>query len=177
VDLETLKKFSAGDLTPKQYLAVHREAGELLEIFRDYLDPGEFLASLADWPAVRKRPRRQFVVLKTMMLITPLVLAGSLFLIFASPLTVLTLALVWLGAFAVIATYQLVRRTQAQKSSEGRSVLAVTDRRLMRVWLDGSGEVQSWPLGDEDKHAEPIEPVPETVRLLLQLDLGKTSFN
>ena len=146
----------------------------MLEIFQEYLLPGEFLVSLADWPAVRRKPRRQFVVLKTMMLATPLVLVGSTAFIFSSPLGVLYFALIWFAVFAAIATAQLITRAKAQKSSEGKSVLAVTNKRLMRVWLDGSDEVQSWPLGDDESEAEPMEPVPETVRLLLQLDLGKT---
>jgi hypothetical protein len=177
VDLDTLKKYSAGSLPPKQYLAVHHDAEELLEVFAACLHPGEFVSSLADWPAVRKKPRRQFIVLKTMMLLTPLVLVASTAFIFSSPLTTLFLALAWLAVFAAIAGYQLVSRHRHQKSNEGRSIVAVTNRRIMRIWLDGTGEIQFWPLGDEESHAEPVEPVPETVRLLLQLDLGKTSLN
>jgi hypothetical protein len=177
VDLDTLKKFSAGTLPPKQFMAVHRDAEELMEIFDTHLHPGEFVSSLADWPAVRKKPRRQFVVLKTMMLLTPLVLVGSTAFIFSSPILTLNLALIWLAAFAVIAGFQLFHRNRTSKSTEGKSVVAVTNRRIMRIWLDGTGEVQFWPLGDDESKPEPVEPVPETVRLLLQLDLGKTSLN
>ena len=46
----------------------------------------------------------------------------------------------------------------------------------MRIWLDGTGEVQSFALADE-KSAEVVDPVPETVKVLLQVDLGKTSLN
>lgn len=177
VDLETLRKYSRGDLTPKQYLAVHRDAGELLEILQKRLCPGEYVAELSDWPSVRsRRHTRQYVVLKTMMLITPFVLVtGTAFALVSR--TAVPLILTWLAFFALIAVFQLLRRTMGQKSASDRSVVAVTDRRLMRIWLDGSGEVQSWPLSPNKETAEVIEPVPETVRLLLDLDLGKTSLN
>jgi hypothetical protein len=177
VDLVTLQKYSRGELTPKEYLAVHRDAGELLEVLQKRLCPGEYVVELSDWPSVRsRRETRQYVMLKTMMLITPFVLVtGTAFAMVSR--TAIPLMLTWLVVFAAIAVYQLLRRAQVQKSSDGRSVVAVTDRRLMRIWLDGSGEVQSWPLSPDKAAGELVEPVPETVRLMLDLDLGKTSLN
>jgi hypothetical protein len=178
MDLETLMKYSRGDLPPKQFLAVHLDASELLELLNENLLSGEYLVSVADWPAVRKRTSlRQYTVLKTMMLITPLVVVGGLALAMNSPLAALLSGLLWLGAFAVIAVGLLLRRLKAAKSREGRSVVVVTDRRLIRVWLDGSGEMQSFALGEEKKTRFESEPVPETVRVLLRADLGKTSMN
>jgi hypothetical protein len=176
VDLETLQKYSRGELNPKQYLAIHQDAAELLEILHARLHTGEYVVELSEWPSVRtRRQARQYMVLKTMMLITPfVVVTGTAF----APYSKLALAflLLWLMAFAVIAVFQMLRRASVQKAMGGRSVVIVTDRRLMRIWLDGSREVQSWPLSP-GKNAELIEPVPETVRLLLDLDLGKTSLN
>lgn len=132
--------------------------------------------TVADWPEVRKRRQsREYLVLKTMMLLTPVVLVGGTVFMFRAPHIVLLSGLLWLGAFALIAVFQLLRNRMASKSREGRSVVVVTNDRLMRVWLDGSGDIQFWPLGQQK--AEPIEPVPETVRLLLNVDLGKTSLN
>ena len=119
MDLETLKKYSSGELTPKQFLAVHREAGELLDLLNEHLHKGEFVVSLADWPAVRKRAPRQFVVLKTMMLVTPLVLIGGLAFVFQSPLAVLLSGIVWVAMFTVIAGVQLLHRERAKRSREG----------------------------------------------------------
>jgi hypothetical protein len=177
VDLTTLQKYSRGELTPKEYLAVHKDAGELLEILQTRLSPGEYVVELSDWPAVRSRKQaRQYVMLKTMMLITPFVLVtGTAFALVSR--TAIPLMLVWLVVFGAIAGYQLLRRSQSQKSVEGRSVVAVTDRQLMRIWLDGSGEVQSWPLSPDKNAGEAVDPVSETVKLLLDLDLGKTSLN
>ncbi len=177
MDLEILRKYTRGELTPKQYLAVHRDAGELMDILQKRLCPGEYVVELSDWPSVRSRKQaRQYVMLKTMMLVTPFVLiTGTAFALVSK--TAVPLILAWLAFFAVIAVFQLVRRGQAQRLATDRSVVAVTDRRLMRIWLDGSGEVQSWPLSPDKESSELIEPVPETVRLLLDLDLGKTSLN
>lgn len=171
-------KYSRGELPPKQFLAVHRDASELLELLHENLMSGEYLVSVTDWPAVRKRSSsRHYVVLKTMMLITPLVLVGGLALAMKSPFAALLSGLLWLAAFGVAAVVLLFQRARASKSREGRSVLVVTDRRLMRVWLDGSVEVQSFALGEEKKTARESETVPETVRVLLRADLGKTSLN
>jgi hypothetical protein len=177
VDLDTLMKYSRGELPPKQFLAVHRDASDLLDLLHENLMSGEFLVSVADWPAVRKRSSSRYIVLKTMMLITPLVLVGGWMLAMKSPFAALLSGLVWLAAFGVAAIVLLVQRAQASKSREGRSVLVVTDRRLMRIWLDGSDEVQSFALGEEKKTAFEMEAVPETVRVLLRADLGKTSLN
>jgi hypothetical protein len=178
VDLETLKRYTRGELTPKQFLSVHRDASELLELLHQHLHSGEYVTMVTDWPAVRpRRMERQYLVLKTMMLFTPLVLVGCTAFIFQSPLIGLTAALVWLALFSVIAAGQLVYRARLQRSREGRSVVVVTDHRLMRVWLDGSGDVQSWVLTETTGADEPIEAVPDTVRLLLQVDLGRTSLN
>jgi hypothetical protein len=155
---------------------VHREAGELLDLLHEHLHKGEDVVTLADWPAARRRAPRQFLALKTMMLVTPLVLVGGLAFVFRSPLAVLLSGIVWVAMFTVIAGLQLLGRERAKRSREGRSVVVVTDRRLMRIWLDGTGEVQSFALAEE-KAAEVVEPVPETVRVLLQVDLGKTSLN
>jgi len=177
VDLITLQKYSRGELTPREFLAVHQIAGELLDILHERLHPGEHVVELSDWPATRSRKQaRQFVALKTMMLLTPFVLiTGTAFALHSREAELLPF--LWLAAFAVIAVIQLMRRSKAQKSPAGRSVVAVTDKRLMRIWLDGSGEVQFWPLSRDKDDSELIEPVPETVRLLLDLDLGKTSLN
>jgi hypothetical protein len=178
LDLEILKKFSSGQLPPRQFLAVHREAAELLEILHEHLHPGEFVVTLTDWPHARPRLyARHYLTLKTMMLLTPVVLVGGLIFAFAHPLWVLLSSLVWLTLFAGLAVIQLVRRTRARRSREGRSVVAVTQRRIMRIWLDGTGEVQSWPLGKDKTSAPPLEPVSDTVKLLLHLDLGRTSLN
>ena len=171
-------KYSRGELPPREFLAVHRDASELLDILNENLLTGEYLVTVADWPAVRKRtPSRQFVVLKTLMLITPLVLVISLMLAYKSPAAALIVGLSWLLLFSLIALGQLWRRMRDQKSREGRSVVIVTDRRLMRVWLDGSGEIQSFPLAGEKSRRANVEPVPETVRVLLRADLGKTFLN
>lgn len=178
MDLDTLKKFTCGQLNPRQFLAVHREATELLELLHKYLRPGEYVVTLADWPAVKSRPlARQFLLLKSMMLLTPLVLVGGLAFVFEYPLVTLLSGVVWLAMFAIAAAVLWIRRARRQKSREGRSVVVVTEKRLMRVWLDGSDEVQSWLLSEDSAGAETIEPVPDTVQLLLHLDLGKMSLN
>jgi hypothetical protein len=178
VDLETLMKYSRGELPPKQFLAVHLDASELLDLLNENLMSGEYLVSVADWPAVRKRTSlRQYTALKTLMLMTPLVVIGGVALAINSPLAALLSGLLWLGAFAVLAVGLLLRRLRAAKSRQGRSVVVVTDRRLMRVWLDGSGELQSFALGEEKKTSLENDPVPETVRVLLRADLGRTSMN
>ena len=177
VDLDTLMKYSRGELSPKQFLAVHRDASELLDLLHENLLSGEYLVSVADWPAVRKRLSARFTVLKTMMLATPLVLVGGWILAMKSPFAALLSGLLWLAAFALAAIVLLVQRAQSSKSREGRSVLVVTDRRLMRIWLDGSDEIQSFALGEEKKTALEADAVPETVRVLLRADLGNASLN
>jgi hypothetical protein len=178
IDLDLLKKFARGDLSPKEFLAVHQDAGELMELLQEHLHPGEYVSSLAEWPVLPlRRQTRQYVMLKNMMLVTPFLLVGGAAFMFASPYAMLVTGLVLFVVFAAVALGLAMRRARAQKSRAGRSVLAVTNRRLMRIWLDGSGEVQYWMLGKSEKSHEPVEPVPETVRLLLHLDLGDASLN
>lgn len=178
IDLELLKKYASGELKPKEFLAVHQDAGELLELLQEHLHPGEFVSSLAEWPLLpTRRQTRQYVMLKNMMLATPFVLVGGAAFMFASPYAMLVTGLALFVMFAVVAMSLAFKRARERKSRAGRSVLAVTNRRIMRIWLDGSGEVQYWMLGPQETAREPHEPVPETVRLLLRLDLGETSLN
>jgi len=178
VDLETLKKYSQGELTPREFLAVHRQAGELLDLLYAHLATGEHVVTVADWPsAPRVSPARRFLALKTMLLLTPLVLIGGSILMFSSPRVALLSVMSWLLFFAIIAALQLIVRARAHRLLRGESVLVVTNHRLMRVWLDGSSEIQSFAATDEKSAPQPVEAVPETVRLLLQVDLGKTSLN
>jgi hypothetical protein len=83
----------------------------------------------------------------------------------------------WLTLCGLSAAYLLYQRTRVLKSKEGKSVLVITNRRMMRVWLDGSETVQAWRLGSGHHKKKHIEPVPETIKLLLELDLGKPSHN
>lgn len=177
MDLDTLKRYSKGELTAKQFLAVHRDAGELLDLLQEHLRPSEYLSSVQDWPEPKMRQQhRHFLVLKTMMLITPLILVGGTAFIFENPITVFLIALAWLTAFALIGFIMLYRNVRARKSIQGKSVLVTTNRRLLRVWLDGSEEVQGWWLGESvDNH--PMEPVSATIRFLIELELGKPSLN
>jgi hypothetical protein len=179
MDLETLKKYSSGDLPHRQYLAVHREAAELLEILHEHLHPGEFVVTLTDWPAARPRPTgRQYMALKTMMLLTPFVLVCGFLLAASYPEWALLSGITWFAMFTGVAMVQLImRRSSASKSREGRSVVAVSRQRIMRIWLDGSGEFQSWPLGKDKSELPPMEPVSDTIKLLLHLDLGNISLN
>lgn len=171
-------KYSRGDLPPKQFLAVHRDASELLDLLNENLVTGEYLVSVADWPAVRKRSsQRQYSILKILMLVTLLMVVTGLALVMKSPLAALVSSMLFVAVFSVIAGGLLLRRMRESKSREGRSVVVVTDRRLMRIWLDGTDEVQSFALGEEKKTNFESEPVPETVRLLLRTELGKTSLN
>ena len=178
IDLEMLKKYASGELKPKEFLAVHQDAGELLELLQEHLHPGEHVTSLAEWPLLPTRKQtRQYVMLKNMMLLTPFVLVGGAAFVFATPYAMLFTGLALFVVFAVVAMALALRRVRARKSRAGRSVLAVTNRRLLRIWLDGSGEVQYWMLGKQGETRAPLEPVPETVQLLLRLDLGETSLN
>ena len=177
MDLELLKRYASGELTAKQFLAFHKEAGELLDLLYEYLRPLEVVVSVQDWPEPRKRtPLRQFLLLKTMMLVTPVVMVGALTSVYRNPILGFTVVLGWLLVFSLLAFWQLYRRWQIKRSKSGMSVLIVTNQRLMRVWLDGSEEVQAWPLADEPE-LPPMEPVSSTIKLLLELDLGKISMN
>ncbi|MFZ5434118.1 MAG: hypothetical protein ACOZB3_10135 [Calditrichota bacterium] len=178
VDLDTLKQFARGELSTKQFLAVYRDAGDLLELLQKHLHPGEYVTSIAEWPVTPTRKQiRQYANLKNLMLATPFILVGGASFMFASPFAILYTGVVLAVLFLAVAAYLLVRRSRARRSRQGRSVLTVTSRRIMRIWLDGSGDVQSWLLHTEGKSHEPMEPVPETIQLLLQLDLGKVSLN
>ena len=177
MDLDTLKRYSRGELTPKQFMAVHRQAGELLDLLQEHLRPNEFVSTVQDWPDPRSRHQaRQFLVLKTMMLVTPLVIVGTTAFIFQDPLAVVIALLSWLGLFGLIAVAMLFRRWRMQLLAPDHSVLVVTNRRMMRVWLDGSEEVQAWWLGDRSDEL-PMEPVSPTIRFLLELELGEVNLN
>ncbi|MBI5058636.1 hypothetical protein HZB60_02505 [candidate division KSB1 bacterium] len=177
MDLDTLKRYSSGELTPKQFMAVHRQAGELLDLLQEHLRPNEFVSTVQDWPDPRNRHQaRHFLVLKTMMLVTPLLIVGTTAFIFQDPVAVALALLSWLGLFGLVAVAMLWRRWRLQRLNPGQSVLVVTNRRMMRVWLDGSEEVQGWWLGDRSDDM-PMEPVSGTIRFLLEMDLGEVSMN
>ena len=179
MDLETLKRFSAGELSPKQYLAVHQEAGELLDILQEHLGEHEWVTTVQDWPEPkRKQPGRNYMVLKTMILFTPLIfLAGGGAWYVGGPLGGVLTVLFLFGVFSAIAVAMLVERLRVDRKREGKSVLVVTNRRLMRVWLDGTEEVQAWWLGEDNTENIPIEAVSSTIKFLLELDLGKVNMN
>jgi hypothetical protein len=177
MDLDVLRKFSRGELAPKQFLSVYQDAGELLDILYEHLQPRELVVSVHDWPTPRRKPQtRQYFGLKTMLLITPLVLIGGSVFIFKYPLPVMISVAVWFAAFALVAFMQVHGKFRVERSREGKSVLVITNVRMIRVWLDGSEEVQSWPLKD-DEPEEPMEPVSPTIKLLLEIDQGKISLN
>lgn len=177
MDLEQLKRFSSGELTAKQFLAIHRDAGELLDLLREHLKQSEFVSSVQDWPEPRHRGRiKQYFVLKTMMLITPLVLLSGVAFMVKDPVAVFISVMLWFAAFGAAAMWMLWSRQRRKQSRVGKSVLVATNRRLMRVWLDGSEEVQYWWLGEKPED-QLMDPVSDTIRLLLDLDLGKVSMN
>jgi hypothetical protein len=179
MDLDTLKRFTRGELTTKQFLSVHRDAGELLDLLYDNLGEHEFVTSVQDWPEPKRRsPARHFVVLKTMMLMTPLIfLFGGVAFLASGPVAALVTVLTLFGIFSAAAVFMLVSRLHSESGQEGKTVLVVTNRRLMRVWLDGSGEVQAWWLGEDSTENKPIEAVSPTIKFLLELDLGKVNLN
>jgi hypothetical protein len=178
VDLDTLKKFSAGELGHKKFIAVHEEAGELLDLLYQNLTQSEFVVSVEDWHEPKRvKKLGQFIALKTMMLFTPFVLVvGTAITSRDLPLGFGILGF-WFTLCGVSAAFLLYQRTRVLKSKEGKSVLVVTNRRMMRVWLDGSDVVQAWRLGSGHHKKKAIEPVPEMIKLLLELDLGKPSDN
>ena len=174
--LDQLRKFSRGELPPKQFLSVYKDAGELLDLLYEHLQPRELVVSVHDWPSPRRKPStRQYFGLKTMLLITPVVLIGGSVFIFSHPLPVLISVALWFLAFAIVALTQVFGKFRVERSREGKSVLIITNVRMIRIWLDGSEEVQSWPLKDE-KSPE-MEPVSPTIKLLLEIDQGKISLN
>jgi hypothetical protein len=176
MDLDQLRKYSRGELPPKQFLSLYKDAGELLDLLYEHLYPRELVVSVHDWPAPRHKPRlSQYFALKTMLLITPLVLIGGSVFIFNHPLPVLISVALWFLAFAVVALTQIFGKFRVERSREGRSVLVITNIRMIRIWLDGSEEVQSWPLKDDN--SDEMDPVSPTIRLLLEIDHGKISLN
>ena len=178
MDLDILRKYSRGELPPKQFLSVYKEAGELLDLLYENLHPREVVVSVHDWPAPRKRtPGRQYFGLKTMLLVTPLVLIGGSVFIFSHPLPVLISVAVWFAVFAVVALTQIFGKFRVERSREGQSVLVITNVRMIRVWLDGSEEIQFWNLKDEKSEDGTMEPVSPTIKLLLEIDHGKISLN
>jgi hypothetical protein len=177
MDLDTLKRYSRGELTTRQFMAVHRQAGELLDLLQEHLRPSEFVNTVQDWPDPRMRHHaRQFLVLKTMMLVTPLVVVGTTVVILRDPIAAAVAMLSWLALFGLVAVAMLWRRWRMQRLIPGSSVLVVTNLRMMRFWLDGSEEVQGWWLGDRSDEL-PMEPVSPTIRFLLELDLGEVNLN
>jgi len=83
----------------------------------------------------------------------------------------------WLALCVFGGAYLLWDRYRVNKSKDGKSVLVITNRRMMRIWLDGSETVQAWWLTDDPNKKKPLEPVPSTVKLLLELELGRPSLN
>ena len=156
---------------------MYKDAGELLDLLYEHLQPRELVVSVHDWPTPRKKMRGQYVGLKTMLLVTPLVLIGGSVFIFDHPLPVLISVAVWFAVFAVVALSQIFGKFRVERSREGKSVLVITNARMIRVWLDGSEEVQFWNLKEETPEHEPMEPVSPTIKLLLEIDQGKISLN
>src|SRR5512143_1638853 len=108
MDLDQLKRFSRGELPPKQFLSVYKDAGELLDLLYEHLQPREVVVSVHDWPSPRRKPAsRQYFGLKTMLLVTPVVLVGGSVFIFSHPLPVLISVAVWFLAFAIVALTQI----------------------------------------------------------------------
>lgn len=83
----------------------------------------------------------------------------------------------WLSLCLIGGAYLLWDRYRVLKSKDGKSVLVITNRRMMRIWLDGSETVQAWWLTDDPNKKKALEPVSGTIKLLLELDLGKPNLN
>jgi hypothetical protein len=178
LDLDTLKKYSAGELEHKKFIQVHEEARELLDLLYQNLAQSEYVVSVQDWhEPKRTRKFSQFFVLKTMMLFTPFVIVVGTAITGKNLHAGLLILGLWLLLCGISAAYLLIKRSRLLKSKEGKSVLVITNRRMMRVWLDGSEAVQAWRLGSAHRKKKAVEPVPETIKLLLELDLGKPSHN
>jgi hypothetical protein len=179
MNLDILKRYTSGELSTKQFLSVHRDAGELLDILYENLGEHEWVTSVQDWPdPKRKNPAAHFLVLKTMMLVTPLIfLLGGIAFLASGPMPALVTVLTLFGIFAGLAITMLISRMRTEHGQEGKTVLVVTNRRLMRVWLDGSGEMQAWWLGEDSSENVSIEAVSPTIKFLLELDLGKVNLN
>ncbi|MCB9358080.1 MAG: hypothetical protein H6505_05855 [Calditrichaeota bacterium] len=178
LDLDTLKRYSRGELSHKTFMAVHQDAGELLDLLFQNLGKAEQVSSIQDWPLPRRQKKLgHFVVLKTMLLFTPfmLVVGGTLFR--TRPVLGFGIMIAWLALCLLGGGYLLFERYRLLKSKEGKSVLVVTNRRMMRIWLDGTQTVQAWWLTDDPNKKKRLEPVSETIKLLLELDLGTPSHN
>ncbi|MBU0691234.1 hypothetical protein KKC97_10470 [bacterium] len=178
MDLDTLKKFSAGELGHKKFIEVHEEARELLDLLYQNLAQAEYVVSVQDWHEPKRTKKlSQFIVLKTMMLFTPFVIVVGTAITSKDLHAGLIILGLWLALCGLSSVYLLIKRSHILKSKEGKSVLVITNRRMMRVWLDGSEAVQAWRLGIGHRKKKAIDPVPETIKLLLELDLGQPSDN
>ncbi|NUO20128.1 hypothetical protein HUU59_11820 [bacterium] len=178
IDLDTLQRYSRGELSHKTFMAVHQEAGELLDLLFQNLSKAEHVVSIQDWPLPRRQKRLgQFFVLKTMMLFTPFCLIVGAAIAQNSPALGMTMMLGWLSLCLIGGAYLLWDRYRVLKSKDGKSVLVITNRRMMRIWLDGSETVQAWWLTDDPNKKKALEPVSGTIKLLLELDLGKPNLN
>jgi len=178
VDLDTLKKYSQGELSHRKFIAVHQEAGELLDLLYQNLDTSEYVVSVQDWHEPKRlRKLGQFVVLKTMMIFTPFIIVVGTAITAKSLALGLGILLSWLGLCGLSGLYLFLQRMAVLRSKEGKSVLVITNRRMMRVWLDGSETVQAWKLGEGRRKKKAIDPVPKTINLLIELELGKPSMN
>lgn len=178
IDLDTLQRYSRGELSHKTFMAVHQEAGELLDLLFQNLNKAEHVVSIQDWPLPRRQKRLgQFFVLKTMMLFTPFCLIVGAAIAQNSPALGMTMMLGWLSLCLIGGAYLLWDRYRVLKSKDGKSVLVITNRRMMRIWLDGSETVQAWWLTDDPNKKKALEPVSGTIKLLLELDLGKPNLN
>ena len=178
IDLDTLQRYSRGELSHKTFMAVHQEAGELLDLLFQNLSQAEHVVSIQDWPLPRRQKRLgQFFVLKTMLLFTPFCLIVGAALAQKTPTLGFTMMFGWLGLCLIGGGYLLWDRYRVMKSKDGKSVLVITNRRMMRIWLDGSETVQAWSLTDDPNKKKRLEPVSSTIKLLLELDLGKPNLN
>ncbi|MBL0061745.1 MAG: hypothetical protein IPP40_09780 [bacterium] len=178
IDLDTLQRYSRGELSPKTFMAVHQEAGELLDLLFQNLSQAEHVVSIQDWPLPRRQKRLgQFFVLKTMMLFTPFCLIVGAALAQKTPVLGISITMGWLTLCLLGGGYLLWDRYRVMKSKDGKSVLVITNRRMMRIWLDGSETVQAWWLTDDPNKKKRLEPVSSTINLLLELDLGKPNLN
>ncbi|MCC6476955.1 hypothetical protein IT157_07850 [bacterium] len=178
LDLDTLKRYSLGELPHKKFLEVHQDAGELLDLLYANLNRAEHVVSIEDWPLPRRQKRMgQFVALKTMMLFTPFCLIVGAAMLGGYPVLGAAIMFGWLALCFFGAAFLLWQRSRVAKSKDGRSVLVITNKRMMRVWLDGSETVQAWWLTDDPGKKKLNEKVSSTTALMLELELGKPSLN
>ena len=164
LDLDTLQRYSRGELSHKTFMAVHQDAGELLDLLFQNLNKAEHVVSIEDWPLPRRQRRMgQFFVLKTMMLFTPFVLIVGAAIEPTARVLGLSLMFGWLALCLLGGSYLLWDRQRAKRSRDGKSVLVITNRRMMRIWLDGSETVQAWWLTDDPNKKKRLEPVSDTI--------------